>query len=129
MRLVGRAGSARTLALAVIAVELVLVALLLTPSTAPYGLLGLAVVCCVYGVALAREMRRPNPVACRCFGAGARPVSVVHVVRNGVLAGVAVVGSFAGVAVYEPAHVLPAVVGAVGAAITVRLDDLVALFS
>ncbi|HEX6871692.1 MAG TPA: MauE/DoxX family redox-associated membrane protein, partial [Micromonosporaceae bacterium] len=68
---------------------------------------------------------------CRCFGGEERPLSVVHLVRNGVLVLIAIGGAgFSLVAATpEPAGaVVGLVAGGVTALVLVRLDDLVELF-
>ncbi|MET8910433.1 MauE/DoxX family redox-associated membrane protein [Micromonospora sp. NPDC004551] len=83
------------------------------------------------GVVLA--VRRRTGARCACFGAAERPLGRRHVVRNGLLlAGVAVglVDAIVGSA-HRPAPAGAAVAvlaGVLGAAVLIRLDDLVELF-
>ncbi|MET7301347.1 MauE/DoxX family redox-associated membrane protein [Embleya sp. NPDC005575] len=69
-------------------------------------------------------------VECRCFGAGGKPMGRLHVVRNGTLTLIAVLGAFAtsGGRV-EPAQVAVASAAGVVVGMTViRIEDIEALF-
>ncbi|MEU1836819.1 MauE/DoxX family redox-associated membrane protein [Micromonospora chersina] len=92
---------------------------------------GLLLAVLTTGVVLA--VRRRTGVRCACFGAAERPLGRRHVVRNGLLlagAAVALVDVVVGPA-HRPAPAGAAVAllaGVLGAAILIRLDDLVDLF-
>jgi hypothetical protein len=119
---------ARPVANAVIAGETALVVLCLWPATrvaglvlATLALLGLA------GVAL-RDARGPAPAACRCFGVSGAPLGRPHAVRNGGLAGVALLAAAtSGPAVRIGPLLVAATVAFVLVALVVHLDDLTAL--
>ncbi len=82
----------------------------------------LAVFTGVLGTAVLQRRR----VRCRCFGADGAVVGVRHLVRNGLLVGIAVLGLFAGKA--EPRHAggfaLAVAAGLVAGLILSRWDDL-----
>lgn len=85
-----------------------------------------------FAVAILAAIRRGDRAPCNCFGASARPVGRVHVVRNAVLIIVAALGLAADAA--EAGPVGPAggfaavIAGGVLAALVVRADDLAELF-
>jgi hypothetical protein len=140
VRAAGRLGSgwltsripARVLAGGVIAAEAAVVVLLVRPGStwAGFALAGLLAV--AFAAAVVVALRRGDRSPCNCFGASARPIGRVHLVRNAVLVAVAGLGLAAeGAAVgpAEPAGVVAAVVaGVVVAAVVVRADDLADLF-
>jgi thiol-disulfide isomerase/thioredoxin len=82
------------------------------------------------GAALRRKERAP----CRCFGVSTAPLGRTHLARNAVV-GAAAVAGLALTSLVPPGAVHPAgvvltvLVGAVLAALVVRMDDLVALFA
>ncbi len=85
-----------------------------------------------FTVGLARVWRGGEPVRCRCFGASDTPVGAAHLVRNGLLLVVLVLGVFslrAGVG--GPASVglsvLAGALGALAGLFVTRWDDLVFL--
>jgi hypothetical protein len=90
----------------------------------------LIVLTCGIAVALVRG----TPASCACFGASDRPLSRLHVIRNGALLLIAITGAALASATSpggpEPIGVLPAgVVGAVAGLVLIRLDDLIDLFT
>jgi len=94
------------------------------------GFIGVATLLLIFTVAIGLMLRRGDRKPCHCFGTQDVPLGPAHVVRNLVLLALAVVGPFA----RSGDHALPGVVlafcaGALVAALLVRFDDLVALFS
>jgi hypothetical protein len=79
-----------------------------------------------------RAVARRSGAVCRCFGPARTVLAHRHVVRNALLLLVAVVGMAASFVV-DSAAVGPAVVaaaiGALGAVLVVRFDDLAELFA
>jgi hypothetical protein len=95
----------------------------------PLALLMLA----AFSALLGRALRRPVRVPCGCFGRSATPVGAEHLIRNAVLAAVAVTG-LVGTLAAAPAPlsggtVAWAAVGVALALAVVGLDDLKALLS
>ncbi|BEL07889.1 hypothetical protein Q0Z83_060800 [Actinoplanes sichuanensis] len=93
--------------------------------TVALGLLGVLTA----GVAVA--LVRGTPAPCRCFGHRESPLSHWHLLRNGLLAGAAVIGLTgpAGNGT-DPAGVLiAAVAGITAAVLIICLDDLIELFT
>lgn len=95
-------------------------------------LAGLLLMVLTTGVALA--MHRGIEATCTCFGATEQPLRRRHLVRNGLLAGVAIAGlvvwALTGEEAAEMGGAMVAVVGGVIVAlILIRLDDLVELFA
>ncbi|MEU4158347.1 MauE/DoxX family redox-associated membrane protein [Actinoplanes sp. NPDC026670] len=93
--------------------------------TVALGLLG------VLTAGVAVVLVRGKPAPCRCFGHRESPLSRRHLLRNGLLAGAAVIG-LAGPAGKgtDPAGVLvAAVAGLTVAALIICLDDLIELFT
>ena len=121
---------ARPVAAGVIVVEAAVAVLAAVPATGTVGLGLAAVVLAGFAVAIARAIRHDRAVSCRCFGPAAAPLSQLHVVRNLVLAGLAVTGLIVG----PPAGLAPVGValavcgGALVAVIAVRFDEIVELF-
>ncbi|MFG1882947.1 MauE/DoxX family redox-associated membrane protein [Micromonospora sp. NPDC049102] len=119
-----------------VAVEAAVVILLAVPRTVPAGLLLAAGLLGVLTAAIVGALRRGARPACRCFGAGDAPVGGRHVARNLALATVALLGllGWATGTGTGPPPSAPTVLFAVGvavplAAVVIRLDDLVALFT
>jgi len=123
---------ARPVALGTIGAELAVPVLLWLPgltvlasALAATILSGLAV---AIGLALRRGVRAP----CRCFGASVIPLGPRHVIRNSVLATLAIGGSVAGplttTAMRPELAVLSAAAGALGGGLTAMLDEIFALF-
>lgn len=132
----GWSGWRRPVAAGVVVAEVAVVGLLAWPVTAvtgPAGF-GLALVLSAgFSTGIAAALRRGERAPCRCFGDASAPLGPGHLVRNGVLATVALAGLVLGW-LPAPAAVPPAgaglagLVGLVLAALVVRMDDLVALF-
>jgi hypothetical protein len=113
--------------------------LLLPPRVAVAGFMLVILLCALFGVVIESSVRRDIRVACPCFGASADLLNRRHLVRNGLLVAVAVVG-LAGIDTPPPGFVglvevdttLPGfvavLVGAVTAvfiaAVMIRFDDV-----
>ncbi|WP_157528822.1 MauE/DoxX family redox-associated membrane protein [Nocardia sp. NRRL S-836] len=114
----------RSTALLTVCAEFAVVALLAWLPVA--GLSAAAVLFAVLTAAVWRAVSRRSSAVCRCFGRSAARLGVRHVVRNAVLPVVALVGL--AVPELDPvASVLAAVLGAVGAAMVLRFDDVAEL--
>lgn len=115
----------------VVALELaVVVAMLPGGAWTVAGLVLATAQLLVYTAALAVAMRRQGDVRCACFGPGTRPVTPVHLVRNGILGAIAAAGILAGVPHPAPAAADAALVlgpAAATALLLAALDDVVAL--
>ncbi len=74
--------------------ELLIVVLLAVPLrwTAAVGFVLAAGLLLVFGGAIALSLRHGNRAPCRCFGASATPLGTRHLVRNGLLVMIALVG-------------------------------------
>jgi hypothetical protein len=111
----------------------VLLAPLPVPSLVVAGFALAALLLAGFAVAIVVVLRRGVQASCRCFGgSGAAPFGWHHVIRNGVLTVVAALGGYAALgtsAVDLQALALTAPLGLVAALVTVRLDDIVDLFS
>ncbi|GHJ55702.1 hypothetical protein Nm8I071_50090 [Nonomuraea sp. TT08I-71] len=100
---------------------------------ATFALLATGLLLAVLTTGVVLAVRRRTGVRCACFGAAERPLGRRHVVRNGLLlagAAVALVDVVVGPA-HRPAPAGAAVAllaGVLGAAVLMRLDDLVDLF-
>ncbi|MEJ8634325.1 MauE/DoxX family redox-associated membrane protein [Streptomyces sp. MS2.AVA.5] len=120
-----------------VAVTEVAVLVLLVPTQAVWAGFALAtalLLAFTSGILIALHGGRRG--TCRCFGASAAPLSMLHVVRNLILAAVGVSGFVAMAAASPnavPSHAGGAVVVSAAALVTVlvvvRLDDLAALFT
>ncbi|MCY1018162.1 hypothetical protein OV427_20540 [Pyxidicoccus sp. MSG2] len=127
-------GFPRALAGAPLAATLILAeaasALLLVVDVAAGYALALALLV-GFTLGLAWVMRRGEAVACRCFGASNAPVSAAHLVRNGLLLTITVVGAVSHqVASGELAvgmGVIAGTVGVLAGLFVTRWDDLVFL--
>jgi len=130
MRLV-RPGAVPVVGALAVTAELTVAVLLLAPPLARSGfvLAGLTLAALTWAVGV--TLRRGTAARCRCFGTAGRELGHRHVVRNGVLLAVAVVGAvpagpsgaaFAGTVVGLCA-------GALAAVLVIRLDDVVDLFA
>ncbi|GMV29535.1 MAG: hypothetical protein AMXMBFR59_16600 [Rhodanobacteraceae bacterium] len=81
-------------ALAVVAVEWLLAALLLAGGSAGhYGQIGAAVLFAVFTSVVAVAMGQDRTVVCSCFGGASHPMSGYDLLRNGLLVGVAAFGA------------------------------------
>jgi len=99
----------------------------LWPVVGLIGCLGVLMVFCGGIVVL---LTRGVSASCACFGATGSPLGRKHLIRNGLLAGIALCGLLAGApSDLHPGGALDAVfAGLIGAALLVAFDDLVELF-
>ncbi|MEV7796273.1 MauE/DoxX family redox-associated membrane protein [Streptomyces sp. NPDC087512] len=124
----------RATALLITAAEGGIAVLLATPSSAvaTLGLGAAALLLTVFAVGIGMTVRRGATAVCACFGTSTVPLGLRHIVRNSVLAGIAVAGIAASGSASATAWG-PAVVAALSGLLTgvlfTRLDDLLALFS
>lgn len=111
--------------------EICTVVLLAIPTTAGIGLAAATGLLTVFAAGTTVAVIRRARVPCRCFGPSARPLGVVHVIRNVVLAAAGGLGMAigrgqdlapAGIAVTVAASVVCTLV-------VVRFDDIVDLFA
>jgi len=121
------------LAVAVVALELAVPVLLLTPA-AVAGLLLATGLLVAFSAAVAAALRRRSTARCRCFGPTATPLGPLHLVRNGLLGAVAAAGAalllVAPTAPADPGGLVVAgAAGAVLAAVLIRVDDLISVFT
>jgi methylamine utilization protein MauE len=100
----------------------------LSPVVGLIGCLGVLTLFCVGIVVL---LVRGVSASCACFGATGAPLGRKHLIRNGLLAGIALSGLLTNAAGdLHPGGVLSALfAGLIGAALLVTFDDLVELFS
>ena len=119
----------RLVGVAVVLAEGTTAALLVAPATAPWGLAASTGLLAGFAVAIAVSVRQGREVTCRCFGAGGSTLRAGHAMRNGALAALALaasaLGFAAGTAPVAVADVpIAAGLGAIGAVIVIRWDDL-----
>jgi Methylamine utilisation protein MauE len=125
----------KAVAVLTIAVEAATVVLLVVPSGTANatGFAMAAVALGAFTAAIVVTVRRGTVAGCRCFGGSAAPFGWHHVVRNGLLLAAAAAGAYASAAGSAPpslpAGLLAVPAGVVCAALVVRLDDLVDVFS
>lgn len=123
---------ARVVAPAVVVAEAAIVILLAVPATVLPGLVLSCLLLAVFAGATAAALRRGDHAPCHCFGSSQRAVGVGHVVRNVLLALVAVAGMVAAAADARPldAAQTTVVAGAavVAAVLFVIADDIADVF-
>lgn len=124
------------LALTVVGAEIVACGLLLTlpsPALTAAGMGLASALLTGFAVAISAVLRRGLTASCRCFGgSGAAPFGWHHVARNAVLGLLALVGVYAVLRGPTPdagTLALMAPFGLIMALVTIRLDDLVQLFT
>ncbi|MFI6794468.1 MauE/DoxX family redox-associated membrane protein [Streptosporangium canum] len=101
------------------------------PRAALAGFLGAAVLMTVFCLVVATVIRRDIRASCNCFGRAGARYSARHVVRNALLAAVALAGAVASqtAALRHPAGTALAVAtGVVVALLVVVMDDVAELF-
>lgn len=120
----------RLFAVLTVVAEFVIAGLLLASVFTGYwtAVAGLVLAVGMFGVLTAavwRAVSRQSGAVCRCFGRARTTLTHRHTVRNAFLLGVAVFGLSVVDGSGDPAVAwLAAVVGAVGAVLVVRFDDL-----
>ncbi|GGM40176.1 methylamine utilization protein MauE [Longimycelium tulufanense] len=127
---------ARLAAVAVVTCECVVCLLLMVPQprVAGIGLVGAAVLLIVFTAAIVGVVARGTQAVCRCFGGGSTaPLGVRHIVRNVLLAGLALLAARATLlqetGPVEPAGlVVAALAGLLVGGCVAALDEIVALF-
>lgn len=128
------AGWQRPVAAAVLSAEMAIVVLLAGPGSRAFGFALAVAVLLGFTGAIVAAMRAGARISCRCFGsASGRPMGLGHVVRNMILClfsgiGLAVSQSSVGSVPAGEAAVTVVAAG-VGAALTARFDDVLALFA
>ncbi|MFJ8078415.1 MauE/DoxX family redox-associated membrane protein [Streptomyces sp. NPDC096176] len=125
---------AGTVASAVVSAECAVCVLLVIPAAPAMtlGFLAAAGMLTTFAAAITLSLRRGGRVACRCFGASTTPLGLLHVVRNGVLASLAILAAVVDAprGPVQGAGALAAVcAGVMAAGVVVKLDDLVGLFT
>lgn len=122
----------RAVAAAVVGGEVATVGLVLVPATVPAALALAAALLTVFTVAILLTLRAGRRAPCQCFGAASLPLSRRHVVRNGLLLVVVLLGALGLASTRGPAHpaglAVAAAVGLVGGALLVFFDEIVELF-
>lgn len=76
---------ARTTALGVVALEIVVAISLPIPALSMAGLAGSASLLVLFSAVIVRAMRAGRRVECRCFGSSDTPMGVPHLLRNAFL--------------------------------------------
>ena len=122
----------RPVGLAVVSAEVIAVLLLVTPPTVGYAFAFAAGLLASLSGAIAIALRRGTAAPCRCFGSSDAPIGARHLVRNGVLLGVCVLGGAAVLAgariPTRPGDILFGVaVAASVALLVIHLDDIASL--
>jgi hypothetical protein len=118
------------LAFAIVAVEWLLAALLLSGGTASrYGLIGAAVLFAALTLVVAAVLVQDRTVVCSCFGAGSHRMSGHDLLRNGLLIGAAV---FAALSPPPPAidvlsHVALLAIATIAFQLSTSLQEITAL--
>ncbi|HEX5596095.1 MAG TPA: MauE/DoxX family redox-associated membrane protein [Micromonosporaceae bacterium] len=129
MRLV-RGAFAQPVAVAVALAEAVVMALVAAPPTRHAGFAVAAALLAVLTTGVVVVLARGAAAPCRCFGTSAAPLSRRHLVRNVLLAAVAVIGLVAPVGHPPLAGAIIALLGgALTGLLVTALDDLVTLFA
>ncbi|MCP2250094.1 hypothetical protein LX86_008884 [Lentzea aerocolonigenes] len=122
----------RLFAVATVVAEFVIAVLLLASAIVGTwsAVAGLVLATGLFGVLTAavwRAVAQRSGAVCRCFGRTSTKLTHRHVVRNAALLGIAVLGLgsfFVNAEVTTAALALAVVVGAIGAVLVVRFDDL-----
>ncbi|GGL03619.1 MauE/DoxX family redox-associated membrane protein [Planomonospora parontospora] len=131
------AGWRQPAARAVFAAELAVPVLVAVPATAVAGFTLSLVLLTAFTAGIAGALRRGERAPCRCFGSSATRLGPADLVRDLFLIVVALTGVMAALLVpagrawpASPATAaLTAVAALAGAALVIRLDDLIALFA
>jgi hypothetical protein len=117
----------------VVALELAVPVAMVTPA-AGSALVLAAGLLVAFSAAVWSAIRRRSTTRCRCFGPTSTPLGPLHLVRNGLLLAVAAVG--AALLLAGPAGptdpgglVVAGAAGVVLAAVLIRVDDLISVFT
>jgi len=120
-------GWPRPVARMVVAAEAAAAGLLVLPSSfAAAGFVLVILLCAMFAVVIELSVRREIQVPCPCFGGSADLLNRRHLLRNAVLAAVAVVG-LAGIQTGRPeflAILISSVTAVFLAAVVIRFDDV-----
>lgn len=127
------APAAASVAVVVVIAELAIWVLLAVPLpvTATGGFMISALLLTAFATGIALSVTRGARVLCRCFGASTTPLGLRHVIRNAVLAAVALAGALAvpmGGRVRPGGLVVALSVGLLCGLLVALLDDIVDLF-
>ncbi|MFI6519892.1 MauE/DoxX family redox-associated membrane protein [Spirillospora sp. NPDC050679] len=127
----GRPG-ARRAAGAVAAAEAAIPLLVVVPATTLAGHLFAMVLLALFCAGIAAALRRAVRPPCRCFGGKAAPLGVRHLVRNSLLAAVALAGALLSSASWDGAQAAGTAAALFAAMVfgllIIRLDDIIDLF-
>jgi hypothetical protein len=125
----------RAVARVVVAME----CLVVVAVAVPVGLVAVAGLAIAAGlnaafiVGIRRVIRRGVAVDCRCFGGSGGHLGNTHVVRDAVLAGIALIGAIAQLAAGAPGHpagwLVAGFAGAAGALVAIVSEDIIGLFA
>jgi hypothetical protein len=122
----------RAVAAAVVGGEVATVALLVFSATVPAALALAAALLAAFTASILVTLRRGVRAPCRCFGSASLPLSRRHVVRNGLLLVVVLLGAVSLASTRGPAHpaglAVAAAVGLFGGGLLVFFDEIVELF-
>lgn len=125
-----RADRALPVAIAVTAAEAVAVVLLVVPPTRDAGFAAAVALLVVLTSGVAVVLARGGAEPCRCFGASSTPLSGRHLVRNLLLAAVALAGLIGPDDRHpSPWSIAVLLAGGLAGLLVTLLDDLVALFA
>jgi hypothetical protein len=121
------------LAAVVVVLELAVPVALATPAAGAAFMLAAGLLV-AFSAAVWSAIRRRSTTPCRCFGPTSTPLGPLHLVRNGLLLAVAVVGAALLLAgpggPAEPGGLVVAgAAGVVLAVVLIRVDDLLSLFT
>lgn len=112
------------------AAEGILVALLILPTTTTIGFAYAAILTVALMAGVLTVINRGLVASCRCFGGSAAPLSARHVVRNGMLCGVAIAGLLApSESIPLAGRVTAGLTGAVLGLPLILMDDVIELWA
>jgi hypothetical protein len=120
----------RSIAIGVVAVEVVIVVLLAVPATVRVGAALAAVAVFGFTAVIVAGLRRGVAAPCRCFGASTVSLGRRHVVRNGLLMAAVAVAAASDQMPSDPVWLVLAVTaGVIGGVFVALFDELVDLFA
>jgi hypothetical protein len=118
---------------AIIVSEASVVALLAVGRTVPIGFMWAGTVLLTFSAGIGRALRAGSRTPCGCFGATAAPLSARHLVRNGGILAIAVLGLTLGFFAHGPLRLAGIVLGLATAAVlalmVIFFEDLADLFA